>query len=44
MDLLHHLEKGKEELSSLQYHIKSLQYHIKTLQEESAKKSNIPWI
>ena len=44
MDLLHHLEKGKEELSPLQYHIKSLQYHIKTLQEESAKKSNIPWI
>ena len=37
MDLLHHLEKGKEELSPLQY-------HIKTLQEESAKKSNIPWI
>ena len=30
------------------YHIKTLQevftYHIKTLQEESAKKSNIPWI
>ena len=24
MDLLHHLEKGKEELSPLQYHIKSL--------------------
>ena len=24
MDLLHHLEKGKEELSLLQYHIKSL--------------------
>ena len=44
MDLLHHLEKGKEELSPLQYHIMSLQYHIKTLQEESAKKSNIPWI
>ena len=44
MDLLHHLEKGKEELSPLQYHIKSLQYHIKTLQEESDKKSNIPWI
>ena len=43
MDLLHHLEKGKE-LSTLQYHTKSLQYHIKTLQEESAKKSNIPWI
>ena len=44
MDLLYHLEKGKEELSPLQYHIKSVQYHIKTLQEESAKKSNIPWI
>ena len=44
MDLLHQLEKGKEELSPLQYHIKSLQYHIKTLQEEFAKKSNIPWI
>ena len=44
MDLLHHLEKGKEELSPLQYHIKSLQYHIKTLQEEFAKKSNMPWI
>ena len=44
MDLFHHLEKGKEELSPLQYHIKSLQYHIKTLQEEFAKKSNIPWI
>ena len=43
MDLLHHLEKGKEELSPLQYHIKSLQYHIKTL-PEFAKKSNIPWI
>ena len=43
MDLLHHLEKGKEELSPLQYHM-SLQYHIKTLQEEFAKKSNIPWI
>ena len=28
MDLLHHLEKGKEELSPLQYHIKSL--HIIT--------------
>ena len=40
----HHLEKGKEELSSLLYHIKSLQYHIKTLQEEFAKKSNVPWI
>ena len=37
IDLLHHLEKGKEELSPLQYHIKSLQYHIKTLQEEFAK-------
>ena len=37
-------QKGKEELSPLQYHIKSLQYHIKTLQEEFAKKSNIPWI
>ena len=35
-------EKGKEELSPLQYHFKS--FHIKTLQEESAKKSNIPWI
>ena len=34
-DLLHHLEKGKEE--------SSLQYHIKTLQE-FAKKSNMPWI
>ena len=44
IDLLHHLEKGKEELSPLQYHIKSLQYHIKTLQEEFSKKSNIPWI
>ena len=44
MDLLHHLEKDKEESSPLQYHIKSLQYHIKTLQEEFAKKSNIPWI
>ena len=44
MDLLHQLEKGKEELSPLQYHIKSIQYHIKTLQEEFAKKSNIPWI
>ena len=43
MDLLHHLEKGKEESPPLQYHIKSLQYHIKTLQE-FAKKSNIPWI
>ena len=43
MDLLHHLEKGKEELSPLQYHMKSLQYHIKTLQE-FAKKSNITWI
>ena len=41
MDLLHHLEKGKEELSPLQY---QFTYHIKTLQEESAKKSNIPWI
>ena len=44
MDLLHHLKKGKEQLSPLQYHIKSLQYHIKTLQGEFAKKSNIPWI
>ena len=44
MDLLHHLEKGKEELSPLQYHIKSLQYHIKTLLEEFAKKSNSPSI
>ena len=35
-------EKGKEELSPLQYHFKS--FHINTLQEESAKKSNIPWI
>ena len=43
MDLLHHLEKEKEESSPLQYHIKSLQY-IKTLQEEFAKKSHIPWI
>ena len=43
LDLLHHLEKGKEELSPLQYHIKSLQYHIKTLQEEFAKEWNIPW-
>ena len=44
MDLLYHLEKDKEELSPLQYHIKSLQYNIKTLQEEFAKKSNTPWI
>ena len=44
LDLLHHLEKDKEELLPLQYYIKSLQYHIKTLQEEFAKKSNIPWI
>ena len=42
MDLLHHLEKVKEELSPLQYQV--FTYHIKTLQEESAKKSNIPWI
>ena len=44
MDLLHHLEKDKEESSPLQYHIKSLQYHIKTLQEEFDKKWSIPWI
>ena len=44
MDLLHHLEKGKEELSPLQYHIKSLHIISRHLQEESAKKSNISWI
>ena len=37
-------QKEKKNMSLLQYHIKSLQCHIKTLQEESAKKSNIPWI
>ena len=40
MDLLHHLEKGKEELSPLQYHIKSL-HIISRHYKESLLRSQI---
>ena len=39
MDLLHHLEKGKEVLSPLQYHIKSL--HISAHYKKSLLRSQI---
>ena len=44
MDLLHHLEKGKEELSPLQYHIKSLHIISRHYKKSLLKNSNIPWI
>ena len=44
MDLLHHLEKGKEELSPLQYHIKSLHIISRHYKKSLLKNWNIPWI
>ena len=44
MDLLHHLGKRKRRIVTFTIPFEIFTYHIKTLQEESAKKSNIPWI
>ena len=44
MDLLHHLGKRKRRIVTFTIPFLVFTYHIKTLQEESAKKSNIPWI